>query len=308
MDNINFVAIDLETANSQRSSICEIGITVVKNGIISETKSWLVKPERNEYDSFNIYLHGITPEMTANCPPFKEVWCEVLPYLDNQIVIAHNTSFDMYALRDSFDKYGIDYPNFSHYCSCRIAKYTFKDTYTYSLSPLCDAMGIEFDSHHRAGDDSEACAKVFIKSLELANVQSIEELQEQYNFKCGEFKHEYFRPQLSRKVSPHVNRITDIEVDPSKFDEGNYFFNKTVCFTGKLMYAVRNDLWQIIANIGGLPVDSVTKKTNILVVGQQDYRVVGDSGMSAKQKKAIDLKDKGFDIEIMSETEFLSFL
>ena len=58
--------------------------------------------------------------------------------------------------------------------------------------------------------------------------------------------------------------------------------------------------------IGGIPTDSVTAKTDILVVGQQDYRVVGDSGMSSKQKKAITLLEKGQDIEILSEIEFLS--
>ena len=70
MDNINFVAIDLETATSQRNSICEIGITIVNHGEISATKSWLVKPENNYYDSFNIYLHGITPEMTKKMSIF----------------------------------------------------------------------------------------------------------------------------------------------------------------------------------------------------------------------------------------------
>ena len=64
----------------------------------------------------------------------------------------------------------------------------------------------------------------------------------------------------------------------------------------------------MIADIGGIPSDAVTSRTDILVVGQQDYRVVGDSGMSSKQKKAIALKDKGQDIEILSESEFLSMI
>ena len=63
---------------------------------------------------------------------------------------------------------------------------------------------------------------------------------------------------------------------------------------------------QKIKDIGGIPADSVTKKTEVLVVGQQDYRAVGDSGMSSKQKKAFQLLEKGQDIEILSEAEFLS--
>ncbi len=53
-------------------------------------------------------------------------------------------------------------------------------------------------------------------------------------------------------------------------------------------------------------MNSVTKKTDILVVGQQDYRIVGADGMSSKQKKALTLLEKGHDIEILSETEFIN--
>lgn len=61
-----------------------------------------------------------------------------------------------------------------------------------------------------------------------------------------------------------------------------------------------------MAEVGGIPTDSVTAKTDVLVVGQQDYKVVGDSGMSGKQKKALQLLEKGKDIEVLSETEFLN--
>ena len=65
---------------------------------------------------------------------------------------------------------------------------------------------------------------------------------------------------------------------------------------------------QKIKDLGGIPCDNVTSKTDVLVVGQQDYRVVGETGMSSKQQKALELLDKGQDIEILSETEFLSRL
>ena len=71
---IDFIAIDLETATWKKSSICEIGIAIVKDSKVVETKSWLVKPFRNWYDSFNISIHGITPDMTKDSPFFKEDW------------------------------------------------------------------------------------------------------------------------------------------------------------------------------------------------------------------------------------------
>ena len=102
MESLNFVAIDLETATSSRNSICEIGIAVVKNSEIIESKSWLVKPEGNRYDNFNISIHHITPEITQNASSFPIVWKEVEMYLTDGIVVAHNSSFDMYVLKEAF--------------------------------------------------------------------------------------------------------------------------------------------------------------------------------------------------------------
>ena len=83
MKPLNFIAIDFETANAKRSSICEVGICVVRNGEISETRSWLVQPEDNFYHYRNIQIHGIRPEDTENAPDFKQVWEEIeRTYLD----------------------------------------------------------------------------------------------------------------------------------------------------------------------------------------------------------------------------------
>lgn len=309
MQGLNFVALDLETATWSKSSICEIGIAIVKDSEVVETKSWLVKPYRNWYDSFNISIHGITPEMTKDCPPFKEVWREVQPYLEDQVVVAHNTAFDMYALKYAFEENGMSFPNFRHFCSYRVARYCFKDTYSYSLPIICEAMGIPFSSHHRAGSDAEACAKVFIKSIELSGVGDFEELQSKYEFKCGRFAEDVFEGQKSVKKSAYSGKsIKEYVGDPSKVDEDSYFYQKSVCFTGTCKWATRDTLLQTIADIGGYPQKGVNKSTQILVVGQQDYRLVGEDGMSSKQEKAIALKEAGQDIEVMSEEQFLSML
>ena len=306
---IDFIALDLETATWSKSSICEIGIAIVKDSKIVETKSWLVKPYRNWYDSFNISIHGITPEMTKDCPSFKEVWREVQPYLEGQVVVAHNTAFDMYALKYAFEENGMLYTNFRHFCSYRVARYCFKDTYSYSLPIICEAMGIPFSSHHRAGADAEACAKVFIKSIELSGVGDFEELQSKYEFKCGRFAEDVFEGQKSVKKSAYSSKsIKEYVGDPSKIDEDSYFYQKSVCFTGTCKWASRDTLLQTIADIGGYPQKGVNKSTQILVVGQQDFRRVGEDGMSGKQEKAMALKDAGQDIEVMSEEQFLSML
>ncbi|MEZ4904537.1 MAG: BRCT domain-containing protein [Spirosomataceae bacterium] len=86
------------------------------------------------------------------------------------------------------------------------------------------------------------------------------------------------------------------------------FYGRTVVFTGALSSMVRAEAQQTIADIGGIIGNSVTKDTDFLVVGQQDYRVVGDDGMSSKQEKAVKLIEKGSILEILSEDDFLKNL
>ena len=306
---MNFVAFDIETATLKRSSICQIGITEVIDGVPQQPKSWLVQPEGNDYDPMNIWIHGITPDDTKNSPSFPEVWKEVYPYLQGKTVVAHNTSFDMYALRDAFDLYNMDYPTFDYFCTLRIARYIIKGCYSYSLNVVLDHLNIEFEGHHQADCDSLGCAKVLLKCLELDG-SSLNELEEKYNFHRGKFDKDLFIPHLAKdKYNPNSSYkafIEKIQVDESNVDTSNYFYGKTVCFTGVCQYGVRKDLLLKVAQVGGIPTNSVTSKTDVLVVGQQDYRVVGEDGMSSKQEKAYKMLQDGKDIEILSETEFLS--
>lgn len=304
---INFVAIDLETATHERSSICQIGITEVVDGLPQNPRSWLVQPDGNKYDAMNISIHGITPEDTKNSPSFPEVWKEVVPFLEGKIVVAHNTSFDMYALRDAFLKYSIQYPRFDYFCTLRIARYIIKGCYSYSLDVVLDYLNLKFGVHHKADSDSLGCAKLLLKCLELDG-STLDDLESKYNFHRGKFAPNTFIAHLAKEKahgSNYKDFIKELQVNPDTVDEGNYFFGKSVCFTGSCQYRTRKELLKKVADVGGIPTNSVTSKTDVLVVGQQDYKVVGDSGMSSKQKKALQLLEKGNDIEVLSETEFL---
>lgn len=308
-DLINFIALDFETANSFRGSICEIGLAVIEKGKMIKSRSWLIQPKNNVYDHFNTYIHGINPQMTKASPTFKEVWPEVQELIQNQIVVSHNTAFDMYSLADALNDSGIGLPIFDYFCSLRLSREVFPGLISYSLPSLCKELNIEFNTHHRAEADAIGCAEIFLRILSELQIDNIDYLQEKLHFKKGRFDGNQHCPQRKKdayKIKYKGNSLKELKVDEAKFDESNYFYGKEVCFTGSFSFGVRRDLLQAIANIGGSPSNSVTKTTNVLVVGQQDYRIVGADGMSSKQKKAISLIEKGQDLEIMSESEFLS--
>ena len=308
---MDFVAIDFETATSQRNSICEIGLAFVEDNKIIETRSWLVKPKGNIYDSFNIYIHGIKPEDTANKPEFDIVWEEILPLIDGKTLVAHNARFDMYVLRDTLDLYHLDYPNVNTICSCILSRKVFPGLISYGLDSLSQSLGIKMQTHHRAEDDAITCAKICIKAFEKHEIKDFDDILNKFRIIRGVMRKDdrNFISSKTKSICDNRKRtrldVTDIFGDTSKHDIENIFYEKTVVFTGTLSSMKRSDAWQIVADIGGFPSDSLNKKTNFLVVGQQDYRIVGNDGLSEKQEKAKRFLEKGVDIEVITEEDFL---
>lgn len=165
--DINFIAIDFETATSRHASICEVGICVVRNGEITETRSWLVRPEDNYYNYYNIKVHGIRPQDTENAPDFRQVWEEIeRTYLDEfDTFVAHNVPFDRSCLQRSAELYRIHLPKLNWMCSLQTARKIYSFTCN-SLDYLCEQLDIPMGTHHRAGADAEMCARLFLRELE----------------------------------------------------------------------------------------------------------------------------------------------
>lgn len=182
MQGLNFIAIDFETATARRASICEAGICVVKDGKVADTKSWLVRPEDNMYSYWNMQIHGIHPEDTASSPAFPEVWTEIMAYLkDCPVLVAHNAAFDISCIRHSLEYYELEKPDISYYCSLRAARHIY-DFGCNTLDYLCDQFEIPYGTHHRAGDDAEMCARLFLREIRDAGWVKLSEM----NYCCGE--------------------------------------------------------------------------------------------------------------------------
>ncbi len=302
---MNFVTIDFETATSDRENPCEIGLTFVENNIIVDTKSWLIKPSSYPYfDDFNIYIHGITPEDVADKPEFNQIWNEELQsLLANKFVIAHNAGFDISVLRHTLQLYKIPFPTLKYSCSYIFSKKVWTGLLSYDLKSLCSKNEIEFN-HHRAGADSLACAELCLIAFEIAGVNSIEDFPEKLRTSIGELYDGGYRPSETKQLSSS-KAISKIIGDPTKHKPDSIFYGNTVVFTGTLSSMQRSQAQQIIADIGGVNSSAVSKETDFLIVGQQDYRIVGEDGMSNKQEKAQKLLKGGATIEVISESDFL---
>jgi DNA polymerase-3 subunit epsilon len=311
MTNLSFIALDFETATASRASACEVGLTFVNKGNVGSSPSYLIQPEDNRYDAANIAVHGITPDMTEFSPRFADLWPAVAHTLKGETVVAHYAPFDMGVIRSECQRCGIPFPEFRFVCSCALARFVLPGLYSYGLEPLCHHFGISAEGHHRAGADALMTAQLILRLCEVAEVSSIDALLEKYRYQYGLFAPDTYKPFLrTRDYSDKTNLdrfCKEYQGDPSGYDEENPFYNKEVVFTGK-MFQPRQELMKMVMDVGGRTKDSVTKTTDFLVVGQQDFRVVGADGMSGKQEKAMRLIEQGAPLTILSEYDFLTRL
>lgn len=162
----NFAAIDFETANGQRSSVCSVGVVVVRNGLIANTFYSLIKPEPNYYAWFCQEVHGLTHEDTDNAPVFSDVWHQIESLIEGLPLVAHNSPFDESCLRAVFRVYQMDYPDYEFHCTCHASRQHFGQLLpNHQLHTVAAACGYQLEHHHHALADAEACARIAMEIL-----------------------------------------------------------------------------------------------------------------------------------------------
>ena len=163
---MNYTVFDVETANSQRDSICAIGVIRYENNQVVYEKEILINPE-TEFNYFNTRIHGITEKDVVNAPTFPEVWREIGIYFTDTILVAHNAkSMDLCALYRTLEKYNLPLVNNKYICTMELAKKIFRNdesVQTYRLDVLSKKYGIELLHHHNALDDTKACFEMLRK-------------------------------------------------------------------------------------------------------------------------------------------------
>ena len=163
---MNFAAIDFETANRHRSSICSVGVVVVRNGEVAEKVYRLVRPRPNFYSRFNTEVHGLTGADTDEAPEFEDVWPEIDALIDGLPLVAHNAVFDEGCLRACFECWGLTWPDYRFLCTCRASRRVFGHRLpNHRLHTVAAACGYMLENHHHALADAEACARIALRIL-----------------------------------------------------------------------------------------------------------------------------------------------
>jgi len=161
----DFVAIDFETANSERSSVCSVGIVIVRDGEIVDKFYSLIQPEPNYYSYWCSRVHGLTQKDTEDAPVFSKVWEQVEPLIEALPLVAHNARFDEGCLKAVFKVYQMDYPDYQFYDTLKAARKAFPEAPNHQLHTISALCGYDLTMHHHALADAEACARIAISIL-----------------------------------------------------------------------------------------------------------------------------------------------
>jgi len=285
MMGMNFCALDVETANEDRGSICQVGLVKVEAGVVVDEWETLVDPE-DDFNDFNTDIHGITARDVAGAPTFPEMLETLRQRVDSASIVSHSW-FDRGAFSRCYENYGTDPLNSLWLDSIRIAKHFNPGIEGgYGLRNLCQVMGIDLD-HHNALSDAKAAAEVVLRCAEAGEVKSF--------------------AQLSEAVPPMQprRRRTDAELVHFESDEAvGSLEGETVLFTGKL-WQPKSALEKVVRDLGATVVSGASKKVTLLVVGVQDKKRTKGFAKSSKHRKMEALIKQGCDVRIVDEQSFM---
>lgn len=299
----NYIVIDIETTglDFEYSKIIEIAAIRYVDGVERDSFSTLVQPtpyyetENGEkklkyIPEFITDLTGITNDMLKAAPSESEIIFKFMDFIGDTTLVGHNVGFDINFLYDAAQRSQLVLKN-NYIDTLRIARKLYPDMKHHRLSDIAQKLNIP-TPEHRALSDVLTTAQCFYKMI-----QTIEQNQGR----------EAFIKSFKKQTIDYAQFIAEL-VPSDCVDETNPFYGKVVVFTGTLSTMTRKQALTVVSNLGGIPANSVTAKTNFLVIGNEEFASSVKNGKTNKMCKADALKASGKDIETISENTFFQMI
>ncbi len=279
---MEFVAIDVETANADVASICQVGMAKFVGGEVVDQWSSLVDPD-DFFDPTNISIHGIDERAVRGQPLLPEVAPAIRDFLGGGITVCH-THFDRIALYRAFSRYELAPLSVLWLDSARVVRRTWTDFAWsgYGLGNICRHIGYEF-RHHDALEDAKAAGHVLVAAIRTSQLDL-----------AGWLRRVNQPIDAERPSGASVRRDGNPEGD---------LYGEVLVFTGSLSLP-RQQAADAAAAVGCRVEAGVTKRTTILVVGDQDLFKLAGHQKSSKHRKAEELIANGQSIRIVRESDF----
>lgn len=282
----DYCVLDIETTgfNPGWDEIIEICALKVRNNQVKDKFISLIKPE-SEIPSFISNLTGITNDLVKDAPSLETVLPFFIKFIQEDTILGHNVSFDLNFISEETTN-RLNQPFLNNYIdTLPLSRRAFSEIKHHSLRALAACLPIS-NPTHRAESDCIATKNLYDLIVKTAEEKNID--------------------LFGRKQSEGL-KAKDILATVDSFDENHPFFQKVCIFTGALSIPRRKAM-QMIADVGGINGDNVTKETNFLIVGSTDYIASLKGNKSSKLKKAEKLIQENQDIKILTEKTFLDLL
>ena len=282
---MDFAAIDVETANADLSSICQVGVAIFRDGAHTDSWSSLVDPEE-EFDSINVAIHGIDARQVRGAPRWSHV-AQTLRELIGASVVACHTPFDRAATSLASRKHGLADFDWRWIDTARVVRRAWPDQFAtkgYGLANVAKALGITFQ-HHDALEDARVSGEILC---------------------CASLNTGLKLEDWLTRVNEPINSTSGESIARTGNAEGPLFGNVAV-FTGSLSIP-RREAADLAARAGCDVGSSVTKKTTLLIVGDQDVSKLAGKPKSTKHIKTEELIAQGLNIRILRESDFQSIV
>jgi len=283
---MGFVSIDVETANARLGSICQIGVAAYEDGELVGEWVTLVDPE-DHFDGMNVFIHGIRQQDVEGAPIFPQVLSELNGWLVGRIAVSH-THFDRVAVRQACDAYGLPAPECIWLDSAKVARRTWEQFSRsgYGLQNLCEFIGYRYQAHD-ALEDAKAAAAVLIRASENAGLSVDDWLK-----------------RVERPIHPSTGHH---DVIARQGSPDGPLYGEVAVFTGALLMT-RSEAADLADAVGCRVDPGVTKRTTLLIVGDQDIRMLAGHEKSSKHRKVEQLITCGQPIRILQESDFLKLV
>jgi DNA polymerase-3 subunit epsilon len=337
---LDFTAIDFETANGFRGSPCSVGLIKVRGGRVAERASWLMRPPagHDRFDPRNVAIHGITAEDVADAPRFGELFAEIGGFIGEDVLVAHNAAFDLGVIRSALEVSGMEAPAYDYACTVVLSRKTYR-LVSHSLPFAAREAGVPLEHHHDATEDAAACAGILLDIARRLGVDSSDDTVAEVYGAVGLTLPRQAGYVPGDDLSPATARALEAAASPSPAgrttsplgaraprawapwpeeglnppanagaDPHHPLFGHRIVFTGALGMP-RREAKSRAAELGAQPASSVTRATTLLVVG--DGFVASDLAagrVTTKARRALQLRERGQRVEVLSEGEFLQML
>lgn len=284
-----FIAVDVETANRDRNSICQIGLVCFSGEGIEWQWSTLIDPEC-EFEPHNIRIHRITPEHVRTAPKWPDAYACIAESLRGQTIASH-TNFDEYALIEACQRYGLSPPQSRWLDSHALARRTWPAFSRHGLAELCTAFDISLN-HHDALSDAMACGRI-VKLCLAGTPASAAQVERQ----AMAISNARQRRASRYGVTGHQDDV-ETEGAPDGPMSGH-----VVVLTGEFDGG-KAPLASFAASAGCRVEANFTRsRTTMLIVGHRNP-AFGSDTKSSKHLRAEAAIAEGRDIQIVTEVEF----